>query len=219
MRTSADLMTSPPSPPNRHRRRIEIRFCGAGSRGIRSDGDRVPDFVPSLNTLKSQGDVLVEALERHRLEFGTYPTTATDAGITLPRNYYGSWHYRVAVDRKSFELEIGEYTGLNPFTLYCPARRAHGPRPVATDDVFTNEQKLLHYRTGAGDESSSSRPLFSCSDWVGVLAANGSADRRPMEVQRRHRGTRVHHLPPRRSRDRGIRRRRSHSHGMAKRGI
>jgi hypothetical protein len=78
--------------------------------------------APSTNDLKAQGGEMIAAFERHRAEHGEYPASSAVAGVTLPTTRYGPWRYRPSDDRSWFELSVGDYDGIKPFTLYWSSK-------------------------------------------------------------------------------------------------
>lgn len=74
--------------------------------------------APSMRELSAQGDGFVESIERFRSEHGRYPDSPVAAGFALPETRYGPWRYRASTDRSSFELSVGDYASLDPFTFY-----------------------------------------------------------------------------------------------------
>jgi hypothetical protein len=64
-----------------------------------------PSSVPAL---QSQGQTLVDAVERYRSDHGEYPPTLEAAGVSPLRTQYGRWKYGRTADG-GFALKVGDY--------------------------------------------------------------------------------------------------------------
>lgn len=64
--------------------------------------------APDQETLREQGQLLVDALEEVRAVDGVYPAALEQAGLELPASRFG-WTYEAAASPPRFELSVGEY--------------------------------------------------------------------------------------------------------------
>jgi hypothetical protein len=64
--------------------------------------------APSLETLRKQGQGLVDAIEKASAEEGAYPKALEEVGLGLPASRYG-WTYDVPAASTRFVLRVGDY--------------------------------------------------------------------------------------------------------------
>ena len=67
-----------------------------------------PSGPSSVPALQSQGQTLVDAVERYRAGHGGYPPTLEAAGVSAPRTGYGRWRYCRTGDG-GLALKVGDY--------------------------------------------------------------------------------------------------------------
>ena len=76
--------------------------------------------TPNFESLKAQGNTLIQQIEAYRAAHGQYPDSLQQAHIKAPHTFFGRWEYRHFAD--SFELCLGEYTRDDFFLRYRPDR-------------------------------------------------------------------------------------------------
>jgi len=77
--------------------------------------------TPNYDSLKAQGNTLVQQLDAYRAAHGEYPSSLGDAHIRAPLTFFGYWHYD-STPGSPYWLWVGDY-GRDGFRLrYIPDR-------------------------------------------------------------------------------------------------
>jgi type II secretory pathway pseudopilin PulG len=66
--------------------------------------------APSIDELKRQGQVIIEALDAYKAEHGVDPDSLESASIAPNCTWYGGWQYDVTKDGSECGLTIGKYS-------------------------------------------------------------------------------------------------------------